>query len=288
MRLWGPLKMRKSFSQIQIRLISDVHLEPALSSLPGSEERPERAEAIMHDLNTQGRADPSVVLILAGDIGDSYSDPYRRFLLAARAAYHTVILVPGNHDYYTDGAHDMGVVKEHLARLAQETGVTLLDNSDIVIRGFRFVGSTCWPIVPEEQFKVLKREHYGLVTRITKDSHRLDPSDFKRLHDMDVKYLEETVRSSREPCVVITHYPPSAVMLDDAYEHSAQIALHYNEGLIDRVAKTQEATPLWCCGHTHTSRRYWVRGMNTLLVSNCVEGGNYDKDFSAVLTSRHS
>jgi predicted phosphohydrolase len=223
--------------------------------------------------------DDETVLILAGDIGDSYSDPYRRLLLAARAAYRYVLLVPGNHEYYTDGVHDMSVVKEHLGRLCLDTGVTLLDNMDTVIQGIRFVGSTCWPLVPEEQYKVLKREGYGLVTRITKDSHRLDYSDFKRLHDSDVRYLESTVRDSKEPCVVITHYPPTSLMLDDKFEHSSQIALHFNDGLIDKIAKTQGATPLWCCGHCHTAKKFWTRGMNTVLVANCVEGGQYDPDF---------
>ncbi len=270
----------RTSGRLAVRLISDVHLEPVMTTAPIRDDDKEGAtrqgEKIIHELTT---SKSQGVLILAGDIGDSYSDPYRRLLLAARAAHAAVILVPGNHEYYTDGAHDMGVVKDHLTRLCQETGVILLDNSDVVIRGFRFIGSTCWPLVPEEQYKVLKREGYGLVTRITKNCHRLDPADFKKLHDTDVAYLEETVRNSREPCVVITHYPPTAAMLDDAYEHSPQLSLHYNNGLIDRVAKTQGATPLWCSGHSHTAKRFWTHGMNTLLVSNCVEGGNYDSKF---------
>jgi Icc-related predicted phosphoesterase len=262
--------------RLLIRLISDTHLAPL--GLP--DQISKTANKILADFDAKtGPVDNETVLILAGDIGDVSSDPYRRFLVAARAVYRHVLLVPGNHEYYTDGASDMAVVKEQLGRLARDIGITLLDNSDVVIGGYRFVGSTCWPLVPEEQFKVLKREKYGLVTRITKNSHLLDPSDFKRLHDIDVEYLSQTVRESREPCVVITHYPPSALMIDDRFEHSPQIPLHYNEALIDLVAKTQGATPLWCCGHCHTSKRFWTRGMNTLLVANCVEGGNYDPDF---------
>lgn len=280
-------------TRLHVRLISDTHLAPVRSPFVIERSLVDDAptisatsDSIMSTLlSTTGPPDTNTVLILAGDIGDSYSEPYRRFLQAARHAYAVVILVPGNHEYYTDGARDMTVVKEHLGRLARDTGVILLDNSDVIIRGFRFVGSTCWPLVPEEQFKVLKREGYGLVTRISKDSHRLDPSDFKRLHDSDIKYLEDTVRESREPCVVITHYPPSAMMIDDRFEHSPQIELHYNAELVDRVARTQGATPLWCCGHCHTSKRFWTRSMNTLLVANCVEGGNYDPEFVIELPS---
>lgn len=267
------MKGRKSLA---IRLISDTHFEPVVN-----EQGSKLGEAVLNDLialGAEGRGDSNSVLVLAGDIGNPYTDPYRRFLLAAKAVYRHVLLVPGNHEYYLDGAKDMGVVKEHLGRLARDTGVTLLDNSDVVIQGIRFVGSTCWPIVPEEQFKVLKREGYGLVTRITKDSHRLDFSDFKRLHDMDVNYLEGVVTESKEPCVIITHYPPTAMMLDERYEHSPQVALHANDGLIDRVAKTQ-GTPLWLCGHCHTAKKMWVRGMNTVLAANCIEGGEYDSGF---------
>lgn len=273
-----------------IRLISDMHLAPVLS--PQMTQRvgdttPSisiAAEAVMASLqqtatDNKGTADDQTVLVLAGDIGDTSSDPYRRLLVVARAAYRTVLLVPGNHEYYTDGKRDMGVVKEQLARLCRDVGVHLLDNSDLILHGVRFVGSTCWPIIPEEQNKVLVRENYGLVTRMTKDCHRLDFADFKRLHDTDVRYLEETVRDSREPCVVITHYPPTSEMLDDRFEHSSQVALHYNAGLVNSVAKTGGMTPLWLCGHSHTSKRMWLRSMNTLLVANCVEGGQYDPNF---------
>lgn len=273
-------------SRLQIRLMSDLHLAPVISDSAPSQSISSTAQQILETLSSSSIAgkDDSV-LILAGDIGDSYSDPYRRLLLSASKAYKYVILIPGNHEYYTDGKHDMNVVKQHLGRLCRETGTILLDNADIVIKGFRFVGSTCWPLIPQEQYKVLKRESYGLVTRITKDSHRMDYSDFRRLHDIDVQYLQKTVRDSPEPCIVVTHYPPSGLMIDDRYEHSPQISIHFNEGLIDLVAKTQGATPLWCSGHSHVSKRIWVRAMNTLLVSNCVEGGNYDPDFVVDLTT---
>lgn len=276
----------------RVRLISDTHLAPVISPFASSRtvtEVSSAAQTVLEGLlalGARGPADDETVLLLAGDIGDVASDPYRRFLLAARSAYRHVLLVPGNHEYYTDGKRDMSVVKEHLARLTRDTGVTLLDNADVVIRGVRFVGSTCWPLVPEAQLKVLRREGYGLVTRITRDSHRMDHADFKRLHDEDINYLEKTIRLSREPCVVVTHYPPSSAMLDDRFEHSPEIALHYNDSLIDKVAKTQGSTPLWCCGHCHTSKRFWVRGMNTLLVANCVEGGQYDPDFVVEVAAR--
>lgn len=285
-----------SGQRLFIRLISDMHLAPVISPLAAAQKQAEArgpdisetSESILATLTAKkSSSDGNSILVLAGDIGDTSSDPYRRLLTAARGAYSTVLLVPGNHEYYTDGARDMGVVKEQLGRMCREIGVTLLDNEDVVIRGIRFVGSTCWPEIPEEMYKVLKRDGYGLVTRISRDSHRLDFADYKKMHDEDVRYLEATIRLSREPCVIITHYPPSAAMLDDRFEHSPQVAIHYNAGLVDRVAKTQGATPLWLSGHSHTSKRFWARGMNTLLAANCVEGGQYDPDFVIELKAAH-
>lgn len=259
-------------SSISIHLISDTHLEPPMLSK-------EDEEAIIK--NSEGE-----LLILAGDIGDSYSEPYRRFLITTKNSYKHVILVPGNHEYYTDGKRDMIVVKEHLRRLCEELGIILLDNSEVVIKGVKFIGSTCWPLVPEEQFKVLKREGYGLVTRISDNSHRLDYSDFKRLHDRDVAFLKDAIDKNKEKkCVIITHYPPSLYMLDSAYEHSPHVALHYNRGLIEEVAKIsgQAGVKLWCCGHCHNSKRYWTKSGSVLLAANCFEGGHYDKDFSVTV-----
>lgn len=202
--------MTEEQTPVVIRLLSDLHLEPSMM-------KPHK-EALIASLSESKRRDDTI-FVLAGDIGDPYSDPYRRFMVAACSAYRHVLLVPGNHEYYSDGAHDMSVVQEHLARMAHELGFTLLDNNDVVIHGLRFVGSTCWPLVPEEMYKVLVKEEYGLVTRITRDSHKLDHGDFRKLHELDVRYLQETVRDSREPCVIITHYPPLAQMLDDRFEH---------------------------------------------------------------------
>jgi Icc-related predicted phosphoesterase len=251
-----------------IRLISDTHLKPVASL----EEQSTSVRDVFRQF--EETQEHNVTLVLAGDIGDSYSEIYRRFLMSARKAYSNVLLVPGNHEYYTDGKKDMHVVQEHLERLCRETGVTLLDNNSVVLNGIRFVGSTCWPIIPETLFKALRRAKYGLVARITRNSHKLDYADYKKLHDADVDYIQRTLNESKEPCVVVTHYPPSNVVVDDRFEDDPYLTINYNSGLIDKVPRML----LWCCGHVHTSKKFWVKGMRTLLATNCLAGGNYDKN----------
>lgn len=239
---------------------------------------------------TRAASQPSVtaaddVLILAGDIGNPYSDAYMRFLKAQRALHKTVMLVPGNHEYYMDGVRDIDAVGHQLARVCLESGVILLDNADAVVGGLRFVGSTCWPNIPQSQEKALKSERYGLVTRISHNGRVVDTADIRRMHSVDVAYLDRVVRASKEPCVVITHYPPTHLMANEAYEHSPDLGVHFNPGLLERVAKTTNV-PLWLCGHAHTSKRFWGRGGSTLVGANCVAGGHYDPAFVIELIAR--
>lgn len=251
-----------SGGKLDVYLISDVHLGEGRKG----NQQWQRGE----EQNKEGG-----VFVLAGDIGNPYTEVYRNFLIEAKAACENVILVPGNHEYYN--TKDMNVTKKHLKRITDELGIILLDNGEVVIGGIRFVGSTCWPLVPEEQFATLVREKYGLVTQVTQDSHKMDYSDYKKLHDSDVAFLENAVAVSKEPCVIITHYPPSSYFLNDDFEHSPHVALHYNRGLVEKVAKMN--TLLWCCGHCHNSKRFWMKSLSTLVVANCVEGGEYDENF---------
>lgn len=246
---------------MKVRLVSDIHLEYNHGWIP--------------PINW-GDSD---IGILAGDIGDPYDPAYKNILLHTARKHRVSVLVPGNHEYYGD--KNMDTIKEKLKELCRDTSVVLLDNSthDITIRGhdIRLIGSTLWPRIPPEYYSYMKREKHGLVTKITKDMFPLRAEDFEVMNRNDINFLKRSISS--EDCIVITHYPPTSMMLDDSTEHLPEVVTHWTEAL----ELINSNVKLWACGHCHTSKRFLVRG-NIPLVTNCVQGGRFDENFEIVIS----
>lgn len=258
---------------LRVRLLSDTHL-------------PDDPNLIEDDVPyikvTPKNVSSDEILILLGDIGNPYAVPYKRLLQKARSVHSRVILVPGNHEYYQD-VRDIASVNEHLDILCKETGVIFLNRKTVEFDGIKFVGATCWPKISDSVYSSLKKEGYSLVTRVKKNGNSLDSSDFKQLHDQDLKFIEqETSFDLLKTCVVLTHYPPDPCLLDEQHEHSPVLSVHYNEDGLYTV-KGQN-TKIWMCGHTHTGRRYWAKQQSILLVTNCYKGDEFDPDFALNIT----
>lgn len=85
------------------------------------------------------------VCILAGDIGSVCLLPeiFRSVLVHYRDSHPgaTVVMVPGNHEYYYSG-FDRNKALKLLSDMCAEEHVTLLNRSSVEIKGFKFIGAT--------------------------------------------------------------------------------------------------------------------------------------------------
>ena len=70
-----------------LRILSDIHLE--LRNYIPKDIFPEKINSGIEE-----------VLILAGDIGDPFSNIYKEFLTLCRSTFSFVIVVAGNHEFY--------------------------------------------------------------------------------------------------------------------------------------------------------------------------------------------
>ena len=159
------------------------------------------------------------VLVHAGDVTAHGTElDWLRFLdwFGSRDFAHRVF-VAGNHDRYPEA------FPERAARLAEEAGVTLLDDSGCRVMGRRFWGS---PITP-----------------------RFHDWSFMREPGADIERHWAMIPDDTD--VLITHGPPMAIL--DAVDRPDGASEHVGcPSLARRVAEVRPALHLF--GHIHESR----------------------------------
>ncbi len=248
---------------MRVRLLSDVHLEEGNAGwIPPKHWK-------LSDLG-----------ILAGDIGNPYNPDYKNLLIHNSQKHRVSVLVPGNHEYYVEGKN-MDSVKEKLKEVCRDTNTILLDgNTYDLDNNIRLVGATMWPTIPPEYYPYLKKRKHGLVTKITSNMFPLTVEEIERMSATDLNFLKRILMQT-EDTIVVTHYPPSSIMLSDSTEHLPEVTTHWTEAM--NLMKSN--IKLWACGHGHTSKKFLVNPSNIPLVSNCVAGGQFDEDFEIIVNA---
>lgn len=116
---------------LQLQIVSDLHLdslEDPISKLQS------------------GLIIPSAhVLAVIGDTCSLDGPMFEEFLNYVAPRFKHVLIVNGNHEYYSETTHTIQQLKtSQVSTISQFDNVTLLDNSFVDIDGFRIVGSTLW------------------------------------------------------------------------------------------------------------------------------------------------
>ena len=224
----------------RIRFLSDLHLEVAPYSPPAA------------------GAD---LVVLAGDIHNGAAG-----VEWARERFGVPVLyVAGNHEYYEG---EFNAVQDALRAAADASGVRLLDCTEHVVAGARFLGCTLWtdysltPVARRPRVIENSRTRNPDYELIRHGSRKFAPEDSIALCTSQRRWLEERLA---EPfggaTVVITHFAPHPLSIAPAFtDHPANPAFIVDlDALMGRAA-------LWIHGHTHTRFDYEVRG--TRIVCN--------------------
>jgi predicted phosphodiesterase len=233
---------------MRIRVLSDLHLEV----------RPFEPGA---DGGAAGEA--ADVVVLAGDIcnGDA------AVAWAAGAFNGPVLYVPGNHEYY-DGEYHAAHAALHAACGASDGRVTLLDCTEWIYRGVRFLGCTLWA-----DFSLLEEARRAAAMDILRrcmpdyrvirfGNRHFQPEDSAELCLQHRNWLTEKLdQPFAGATVVVTHFVPNrgsiAPQFADDFANPAFIV-----PLDDLMGRAK----LWIHGHTHTHFDYTVNG--TRIVAN--------------------
>src|SRR6266851_1461751 len=219
---------------MRIRIYSDLHLEFAPFVPPAND-----ADAI----------------VLAGDIANGAAG----IEWAGKTFAQPVLYLAGNHEYYEG---EFEAVQQAMGAAAREFAVALLDCSEAVIDGVRFLGCTLWTdysLVPQAERPTVIEAARKLnpdYQLIRYGSRAFAPEDAIALCARHRAWLAAKLA---EPfagkTVVVTHFAPHPLSIARAYDgHPA------NPGFVLDLTEMMGRAALWIHGHTHTFFDYRVRG----------------------------
>ena len=225
---------------MRLWILSDLHIEQSLWDLP--DPAPE------YD-----------VLIAAGDIHDPLSGGVR--WLAERAGERPVIYVPGNHEWY---AHPRRFTVTDEAQRGQDIadarGVHLLQETETVIEGVRFLGTTLWT-----DYAVFGHPAAGMhYARNWMNDHRiifpddevmpLSPELALTWHESSLAWLKAKLRQPYTgKTVVVTHHLPHPDSIHPRFADDPLTPAFCSD--LSELVESCGAV-LWAHGHTHESCDY--------------------------------
>ena len=193
---------------MRIRIHSDLHLEFAPFVPPEND------------------AD---VIVLAGDIANGAAG-----VEWARETFaKPVLYLAGNHEYYEG---EFEAVQEAMGAAARKRSVELLDCSEVVVHGVRFLGCTLWTdysLAPEDAIALCARHRAWLAAALA------------------TPFPGKTV--------VITHFAPHPRSIAPGY-----VGHRANPGFVLDLGEMMGSAALWIHGHTHTFFDYRAGGSRVI------------------------
>ena len=215
---------------VTVQIASDLHIEYKNNDVP----------------NPLDFITPSAdILILAGDIGSFYKiEQLSQFLKNLCSFFQLVLYVPGNHEWYTVPYRDhlSWEVLEKRMRVLENSisNLKILNCSSVLIDNICFAGCTLWS-KPEGQIPPFIVRINGVRTK-----------EYQEKHEKEVEYLKKMMlfcKKNNHKLIVITHYPPTKKVLENACAKKKKFHSIYATDLDYLLDINFVQT--WICGHVH-------------------------------------
>jgi predicted phosphohydrolase len=245
--------MDSSQKQLEVYVLSDLHLE-----FYKSIKKVWRIQEVNKLLQNPPLADSDAVLILAGDIGwpvNKKGNLHRilnKFLIQMRTLFKYVIMVAGNHEYYSEIGLES--TEKALESLCQSTGIVYLQCNSWIHppTGVKFHGCTLWSQITPEAMTHTK--DYGMIYSSREEAIML--------HKRHIKWLSETLNKEKGPCVVVSHHAPSMQCIEPEYIQTVPDNTAYYTDLEHLIKPPMIA---WICGHTHGHMAFVHNDINIIM-----------------------
>lgn len=206
------------------------------------------------------------ILILAGDIGNPFSDMYYNLLSHVSKLYTGIFLCAGNHEFY--GSIDMDYTCDYIYELCNKfDNVHFLNRNVFVFENFVILGCTLWTnIKSSEKFNVkCTLNDYNLIKDFT-------ISKCNKLHERDLTWLDNTLSNIKSKhVIVVTHHLPTYDLLNSIYTSSLINSAFANTDCDELISKTN----YWICGHTHKFKV--IKKLDCTLICNPIGYKNENK-----------
>lgn len=260
---------------MKIAIISDVHIDL----------NPWDWSCLNVIDNQEDQTDYVNTVIVAGDISNDVRMT-SRWLVDLRDRFTNVIWVPGNHDFYNLGfsqtrlydadfekkwPYPMTVpqIYDHYIRWSEAHDIHMLHRSSFTLEGVTFVGATGWhdfvsgsPYSTEEQIE-------SWVDFINDAKHvnwgkSFDDKAVIAAATGDAESINNLVKSSTNPVVVVTHHIPYRTLA--VSRPGDAIWTKLNGSFVNTLLETivDPKIKLWIYGHTHFRGMHDINGQTYL------------------------
>lgn len=202
------------------------------------------------------------VLVLAGDIGQVHLPMYQQFLKSCTCLCQNVLVLAGNHEFYTTTSRRETVaeIEKAIDDFCQSIGATFLNRSIRLINNVLFAGATLWYNVSQDHTALKKLNDYhhiysrpcvhpsdGQFRRGWADAFKLQVADVASWNGRDVKFFidemyEAELTDTVQYVVCISHHPPTT--------HLSREDGYCNTQLQAAIVQSSKLR-LWICGHNH-------------------------------------
>lgn len=241
---------------VRIYLVSDLHLEYHWYKPPVPTE--------------VGKS----ILVIAGDLGNPMLPSYKSYLIIAAELYKHVILIAGNHDYYSRKRtmEENRILIRELCKSVSDN-IYFLHCESVILENIRFLGCTLWT----DLSTVLCEKPCTKDFRMIKD---LNIAKYQELHLQQRAWIRDNLASKSQDyskTVVITHHPPSFNCVHNKYIYLDRANCYYYSDMNELVPQSD----LWLSGHTHDSTLTYIN--NTPIVINPVGYPGEMNDFNPFL-----
>lgn len=224
-------------------------------------------------------------VLLAGDIHEvKKKNKYKEILSVFSEKFKNVVLICGNHEYYTRSIFQ---VHNDLEQMVTEfDNVYFLNDSSIIIDGVHIIGSTLWTdfnddIVCKIQAQ-MKINDYRYIRNGPKGipyKRKLTIQDVEFSHYISKTFIKNEIDNiqKREPnarIVIMTHHAPSFQSVPLAYKNSilnGAFASNMDSFLLSLTNCT------WVHGHIHDAVEYTIGTCR--VISNPLGHGPEQADF---------
>ena len=190
----------------------------------------------------------SEILILAGDISNPRLEIFIRFMKWCVKNWNTVIIIPGNHEYYYDSIEN---TNQYLFNLSKQNGFIFLANRNYILKrknsdkDLLILGSTLWSEIPEEHSTEV-RNHLNDFKLIKEFNQNW--KYYNILHRNAKLWLEDCLDGvDNYEVVVVSHHAPVEEITSSHIYHGKIT----NKGFASNCHKIMKNVNVWIFGHTH-------------------------------------
>ena len=214
-----------SFSNMKIRLLSDVHHEFYED----------------HRLYANKGED---VLVIAGDLNVGYLKCWHALKQFADHTRH-VIYVPGNHEYYHQ---NMAEFDRKMEVFCLGTNIHFLNPGCAYIDDVTFIGATLWTNFGGNKFNqavcAQRINDFRIIKGFSGDM-------CTALYEKHAAYIKRQYEAVEGKKVIVTHFLPDHACVAPQYRGADILNHYFANNLGDWISELKDTT--WLFGHTHSN-----------------------------------